>query len=343
MTTIPLRPPFDPEIEAAITALGNEVVTALAPEGIDELRRRVPPPDLAALTHGGTFDVSVHRVPVAWDMTEATLVLVRPAASTGPVAVVYHLHGGGLVAGSAYEDLPWLLELAAQAGTAVAAVEYRLAPEWPFPAAVEDSYAGLLWIAENGAEHGIDPARIVISGVSAGGGLAAAAALLARDRGGPHLAGQMLIYPMLDDRNNTASAAQMAGVGSWDQTANATGWRAYLGDRAGGPDVPGHAAPARVEDLRGLPPAFLDVGSAETFRDEDVAYAERLWRCGGDAELHVWPGGCHAFDLLAPEARVSRDARAARVRWLTRVLARAADRRPTPDSTASAVMPVPTP
>jgi len=259
------------------------------------------------------------------------------------VPVVYHLHGGGLVTGSAYDDLPWLLELASQTGMAVAAIEYRLAPEWPFPAAVEDSYAGLLWIAENGAEHGIDPARIVISGVSAGGGLAAAAALLARDRGGPHLAGQMLIYPMLDDRNNTASAAQMAGVGSWDQTANATGWRAYLGDRAGGPDVPGHAAPARVEDLRGLPPAFLDVGSAETFRDEDVAYAERLWRCGGDAELHVWPGGCHAFDLLAPEARVSRDARAARVRWLTRVLARAADRRPTPDSTASAVMPVPTP
>jgi acetyl esterase/lipase len=176
--------------------------------------------------------------------------------------------------------------------------------------------------------------------VSAGGGLAAATALLARDRGGPHLVGQLLIYPMLDDRNDSASAAQMAGVGSWDRTANATGWWAYLGDRAGGPDVPGHAAPARVEDLGGLPPAFVDVGSAETFRDEDVAYAERLWRCGGDAELHVWPGGCHAFDFLAPEAMLSRNARATRVRWLTRVLARSAVRHEPSHATAAAVVPV---
>jgi acetyl esterase/lipase len=322
MTTPPARPPFDPEIEAVLKALGDEVVTALAPEDIDELRSRAQPPDMAALTLGGSYDITSHRVTVPWDTAEVTLVLVRPAARPAPVAVLYHLHGGGLVAGSAYDDLPWLLELAAQTGTAVAAIEYRLAPEWPFPAAVEDSYAGLEWLAEYGAKHGVDPTRIVVSGVSAGGGLAAATALLARDRGGPHLVGQLLIYPMLDDRNDSLSAVQMAGVGSWDRAANATGWRAYLGASAGGPDIPGHAAPARAEDLCGLPPTFVDVGSAETFRDEAIAYAERLWRCGGDAELHVWPGGCHGFDFLAPEARMSKNARAARVRWLTGVLAR---------------------
>ena len=336
MNTLPPRPPFDPEIEATLTALGSEVVTGLAAEDIDQLRSRVTPPDLASLTLGATFEITVHRIPVAWDRSEATLVLVRPTAHAGPVAVVYHLHGGGLVAGSVYEDLPWLLELAAQAGTAVAAVEYRLAPEWPFPAAVEDSYAGLEWLAEHGAKHGVDPARIVVSGVSAGGGLAAATALLARDRRGPHLAGQLLIYPMLDDRNDSLSAVQMAGVGSWDRAANATGWRAYLGSGSGGPHTPGHAAPARAEDLSGLPPTFVDVGSAETFRDEDIAYAQRLWRCGGDAELHVWPGGCHGFDFLAPQARMSRNARAARVRWLTGVLARSPGPLQPPHLTAAA-------
>ncbi|HUX70267.1 MAG TPA: alpha/beta hydrolase [Cellulomonadaceae bacterium] len=341
MTTTPSRPPFDPEIAAALTALGDEVVTGLAPDEIDELRRRVQPPDPAALTLGGTYTVTSYRVPVAWDASEATLVLVRPRAHPGPVPVLYHLHGGGMVTGSAHDDLPWLLELAAQTGTAVAAVEYRLAPEWQYPAAVEDGYAGLGWLAGHGAEHGIDPSRIVVCGVSAGGGLAAAIALLARDRGGPHLAGQLLIYPMLDDRNDTASAVQMAGVGAWDRAANGTGWGAYLGDRAGGPDVPGYAAPARVEDLAGLPPTFLDVGSAETFRDEDVAYASRLWACGGDAELHVWPGGCHGFDLLVPGASMSRDARAARVRWLTRILTRAVGSPPSPVA-ASDVVPVPT-
>lgn len=334
MTATPLRPPFDPEVEAVMTALGDEVVTGLAPEGIDELRRRVHPPDPAALTLDGTYDVAVHRVTVPWDQAEVTLVLARPSAPRDAVPVLYHLHGGGLVTGSALDDLPWLLEIAAQVGAAVAAVEYRLAPEHPYPAAVEDAYAGLGWLVEHGAEHGVDPARIVVSGVSAGGGIAAATALLARDRGGPALLGQLLVYPMLDDRNDSASAVQMAGVGSWDRTANATGWSAYLGDRVGGPDVPGYAAPARAEDLRGLPPTFLDVGSAETFRDEDIAYASRLWQCGADAELHVWPGGCHAFDLLAPEARVSTDARAARVHWLTRLLARTAGRPPGLDASA---------
>ena len=160
-----------------------------------------------------------------------------------------------------------------------------------------------------------------IAGASAGGGLAAAVTLLARDRGGPALIGQLLMCPMLDDRNDTVSARQMAGLGVWDSTSNETGWTALLGDARGGPDVSPYGAPARATDLSGLPPTFIDVGSAETFRDEDVTYASRIWQAGGVAELHVWPGGYHGYFLFAPHAQVSQETLAARVQWLRRLLA----------------------
>ena len=152
----------------------------------------------------------------------------------------------------------------------------------------------LVWTAEHAEDLGIDPDRIVIAGGSAGGGLAAAVGLMARDRGGPALHAQMLMCPMLDDRNNTPSSLQMAGLGVWDRQANQVGWTALLGDAAGGPDVSPYAAPARATDLSGLPPTFIDVGSAETFRDEAIDYASRIWRAGGRAELHVWPGSAEA-------------------------------------------------
>jgi acetyl esterase/lipase len=171
------------------------------------------------------------------------------------------------------------------------------------------------------AELGVDPARVIVGGASAGGGLAAAVALLARDRGAPALLGQLLLCPMLDDRNETPSSWQMAGQGIWDRAANEVGWTALLGDARGGPDVSPYAAPARATDLSGLPPAFIDVGSAETFRDEDVAYASRIWQAGGSAELHVWPGGFHGFAGAVPQAAVSRAAVAAQRDWLGRLLA----------------------
>lgn len=218
-----------------------------------------------------------------------------------------------------YDDLPAVARWASDAGFAVAAVDYRLAPEHPYPAAVEDVYTGFVWLAGEADALGLDPQRIVVGGVSAGGGLAAAVTLLSRDRRGPVPAGQMLLCPMLDDRNDSASALQMAGIGAWDRGANATAWRAYL---AGVDPVPAYAAPARADDLSGLPPTFIDVGSAETFRDEDVDYARRIWAAGGDAELHVWPGGAHGFDALVPEAQLSLASLRARTDWLRRLLAR---------------------
>lgn len=145
--------------------------------------------------------------------------------------------------------------------------------------------------------------------------------MLARDRDGPAILAQLLLSPMLDDRNDSPSARQMRGVGIWDSSSNETGWNALLGDGVrGGPDVSPYAAPSRAADLSGLPPTFVDVGSAETFRDEDVAYASRMWQAGGPVELHVWPGGFHRFDVVVPQAVLSRDAIAARTAWLGRQL-----------------------
>jgi acetyl esterase/lipase len=193
--------------------------------------------------------------------------------------------------------------------------------EHPHPAPIDDVYAGLLWTADHAAELGIDSERIVVAGTSAGGGLTASLALTVRDKGGPRLLGQLLMSPMLDDRNDSASLQQMDGRDIWDRGWNGFGWTALLGPARGGLDVPPYAAPARATDLSGLPPAYIDVGSAESLRDEGIAYATRIWQVGGDAELHVWSGGFHVFDMIAPDARISKAAREARHSWLGRRLA----------------------
>lgn len=319
-----MRPPFDPELEAALVRRRDEVVRTLETHEIAALRGRSLGPAAVEEAAAGRFRTEVLTARGADGRPDVEVVLLRPVVPpTAPVPWLLHLHGGGLVTGTAWDDVVPLLDLAAGAGCAIASVGYRLAPEHPFPAALDDAATALTWLVANAPTLGLDPARCVVEGISAGGGLAAALALLARDRrasGWPPLAGQLLACPMLDDRNDSPSAVQMAGHGAWDRTANATAWGAYLGDAAGGPDVTAYAAPARASDLSGLPPAFLDVGSAETFRDEVVDYARRLWRAGCAAELHVWPGGFHGFDYFEPGAVLSRHARETRRRWLHRVL-----------------------
>ncbi|MDQ0687940.1 MULTISPECIES: alpha/beta hydrolase [Streptomyces] len=323
MTSVP--PPFDPELAAALELIKDMIQPGMAMEDIEAIRQG---PALALLsqldlTAGGAFEVEDRTVPGPEGAPEISLLICRPAAPAPdrPRPVVYHVHGGGMVLGNNRAGVDVALDWARALDLVVVSVEYRLAPEHPHPAPVEDVYAGLLWTAEHAKELGGDPDRIVIAGTSAGGGLTAALALLLRDRGGPRPIGQLLMCPMLDDRNDTVSSHQMAGLGVWDRTANDTGWTALLGAARGGPDVSPYAAPARAEDLSGLPPAFLDVGSAETFRDEVVAYASRIWQAGGIAELHVWPGGFHGFDGFAPQATLSKSARAAHLDWLRRLLA----------------------
>ncbi|MFI8191584.1 alpha/beta hydrolase [Streptomyces sp. NPDC085946] len=314
---------LDPELAAVLDALGEQ--PPLTPGDIPAVRATVAAGALGdeALRCGGELVWEERTVPGPAGSPGVTLLICRPAGAgtAARLPVLYHLHGGGMIAGSRRHLLSDVLTWTRTLGAVTVSVEYRLAPEHPHPAPLEDCYAGLEWTARHAAGLGADPDRIVVVGTSAGGGLAAGLTLLARDRGGPRPAAQILLSPMLDDRNDTPSGRQMEGRGMWDRASNATGWNALLGGAAGSADVPFYAAPARAEDLSGLPPAYLDVGSAETFRDETVAYAGRLWQAGVPCELHVWPGGFHGFDELAPEARLSRRAKRARREWLSALLA----------------------
>ncbi|WP_317446658.1 alpha/beta hydrolase [Streptomyces collinus] len=324
MAPIPPPPPFDPELAAALDLVKDVLSPGLALDEIPTARQGAGMELLGLIdvTMGGAFEAEDRTVPGPRGAPDVSLLICRPvdADPAVPLPVIYHVHGGGMILGNNRAGVDGPLAWARELGAVVVSVEYRLAPEHPHPAPVEDAYAGLLWTAAHAGEFGGDPDRIVLAGSSAGGGLTAALALLARDRQGPPLIGQLLMCPMLDDRNETVSSHQMAGVGVWDRTANETAWTALLGDRRGGPDVSPYAAPARASDLSGLPPAFLDVGSAETFRDEVVDYATRIWQSGGVAELHVWPGGFHGFDGFAPQASLSLTARAAQQDWLRRLL-----------------------
>ncbi len=251
---------------------------------------------------------------------DVTLVVIRPRGGARTPAAVYYTHGGGMYMGTRFLFLDALVDMVDRYGIVVASVEYRLAPEHPDPAPVEDCYAGLVWLSAHATELGVDPERIVVLGGSAGGGLAAGVALLARDRGGPHLAGQALYCPMIDDRDQTVSTLQHEKIWGWNRDANRWGWRFLLGDRVGGPDVSPYAAPSRMLDLSGLPPAFIDVGASEVFRDEAVDYASRLWATGGQAELHVWAGAYHGFTTDVPGSVICDAARAVRDSWLVRIL-----------------------
>lgn len=317
------RPPHDPELDAALDVLletlppGDitmETVIAMR----DENGSPLPAIEPKALESMGIVRTDL-VIPVS-DGGEAKATIFKRADHTGSGPGIYHVHGGGMVGGHRLLGvdvcLPWIVDHDA----VVLTVDYRLAPEFPDPYPVEDAYAGLVWMAEQAGEIGVDPARILVAGTSAGGGIAAGTALLARDRQGPALIGQLLVCPMLDDRDLTVSSAQVTEGTTWSRGSNRFGWSSLLGDRAGTDDVSIYAAPARAEDLTGLPPTFIDCGSAEVFRDEDVAYAAKLWEAGVDAELHVWAGGFHGFDMLAPYAAVSRAAIAARDSWVERVI-----------------------
>ncbi|MDN5914452.1 MAG: alpha/beta hydrolase [Pseudonocardia sp.] len=322
MTTSLPRPPFDPDLEAAITEVHRVVPLGITPELIEQVRRArdASSPSLHEVAAGRPIDIEEHTAP--GPDGDVPVSVVRPHDQVSGAPVVYWCHGGGMFMGDRGTGAAQFCDWVSQLGVVVVSVEYRLAPEHPDPAPVEDCYAGLVWTAENAAGFSADASSLVVGGTSAGGGLAAGLALLARDRAGPALAGQLLLCPMLDDRDDTGSAAQFEGVGVWDRVSNRTGWEALLGERRGSADVSPYAAPARARDLSGLPPAYVDVSSTETFRDEDIAYATALWNAGVQAELHVWPGGFHGSDGFVPGAELSRRARAARVAWLRRLLGR---------------------
>lgn len=321
MTAAPAPPPFDPELEEALAALG--MPSTITPEMIPAIReQRLALRDQArAEVIARGFDVADYTIPGAHgDEIEVSVIAAPDRTSPGPGFL--HIHGGGMVMGHRWQGVGKYLDWVEEFGGALVSVEYRLAPEHPDQTPVEDCFAALVWTAAHASELGIDATRLIVTGTSAGGGLAAGTTLLARDRGSPEVVAQLLFCPMLDDRDATVSTTQFEGIGVWDREANRTGWRALLGDRAGTDDVSPYAAPARATDLSGLPPTFVDCGGAEVFRDEDIAFAADLLRAGVDAELHVWAGGFHAFDVFAPDAAVSAAALAAADSWVRRILGR---------------------
>lgn len=314
------RPGFDAELRAGLAVVGGMFPPTITPELIDFMRVSYASPPMADQFREHRIDVTDIVLP-GYQGAELTAAVLRSLDASGPRPTVLYAHSGGLMFGDKFSGLDLVLDWVSELGANLITVDYRLAPEFPDPYPWEDMYAALEWVAEHSAHLEVRQDRIMVAGASAGGGLAAGIALAARDRGGPHLCGQVLDYPMLDDRLSTASTSQFDGVGVWDRVSNQTGWQAMLGDRRGGDTVLPYAAPARANDLGGLPPAFIDVGAAEIFRDEAIDYADRIWRAGGDAELHVWSGAFHACDIFAPHTSVGRSMIRARNEWVEKILA----------------------
>ncbi|MFT4232658.1 MAG: alpha/beta hydrolase fold domain-containing protein [Leucobacter sp.] len=285
-------------------------------------------PDGAGAVEGRPVTAEELVIPGPAGAPDLEITVFRPEQPAGEaLPVLVNFHGGGMIVGHRSWEHGRVVDLVERHGVIGVNVEYRLAPEHPFPAGVEDDYAATVWVSEHAAELGADADRLVVMGGSAGGGFAAAVSLMARDRGGPRIAGQLLLCPMLDNTNTTPASLQYDGIGTWTREANLLAWRCVLGaELAYSEQAPAYAAPSRATDLSGLPPAFIEAGSAEMFRDEDTDYASRIWAAGGEAELHIWAGGFHGFDVFAPESELSRAALASRDSWLARIVGTA----PTP-------------
>jgi len=313
-------PPFGDELRPVLAKINEMIPPELDLERMIQGRTAPRPPSAAAgRLADGSLEREDYEAPGLESGPAVALSVFRRAGRLAGGSAIYFIHGGGMVSGDR-SSIDVVLPLIDQLDAVVVSVEYRLAPEHPDPAPLDDCYAGLVWTASHADEVGFDPSQLVLAGMSAGGGLAAGTALLARDRGGPGLAAQVLMCPMLDDRDQTVSSRQMTGIGVWDSNSNLTGWTALLGDRRGTESVSAYAAPARATDLSGLPPTYIDCGSAEVFRDEAVNYASAIWAAGGVADLHVWAGGFHGFEMFAPDASLSAAARHAREQFLRRTL-----------------------
>jgi acetyl esterase/lipase len=245
--------------------------------------------------------VTEQHVPATAHGPAVRVLVYRHVEATSSLPALLWIHGGGYVDGRADWDSHLAKTMAREAACCVVSVDYRLAPETPFPGAIDDCYAALKWLHAHAAEWRVDPQRIGVAGISAGGGLAAALALMARDRGELTVSFQALLQPMLDDRTAVDSYSHpFAGEFIWTREQNHFGWLALLGHPPGTDDVSPYAAAARAESLRGLPPTFISVGALDLFVEESVEYARRLIRDGIPTELHVHPGACHAFQFLAP-------------------------------------------
>ncbi len=282
-----------------------------ARERVDALLQAMPTPQMP-----DDVTVTEASAPSLDGGPDVRLKVYTPDEPRAAVGGIYWIHGGGMVLMSADSDDAQCALRASSHRCTVVSVDYRLAPETPAPGPVDDCYAGLVWFAEHASRLGV-PGPIMIGGASAGGGLAAGTALRARDSGGPALVGQLLVYPMLDHRNDTPSSRAIQDTRVWNRAANVVAWEAYLGD--GEPTI--YSSPALATDLSGLPPAYVDVGTYDMFHDEDVAYAVALNRAGTPCELHVYPGAFHGSPGFVPDHPTSVRWRADEEAFIARCLA----------------------
>lgn len=260
---------------------------------------RAPVPEI-----DDSIEITDHHTP-AHDGHQVLVRVYRRVDRRDHRGGLYSIHGGGMVMGDVGMNDARCAAIALNLDVVVASVDYRLAPEHPYPVPLEDCYDGLVWFFDQAEALGVNTDRIAVGGGSAGGGLAAGLALLARDRQQVSPCFQLLTFPMIDDRNETPSSYMVDDTRVWNRAANIAGWSAYLSGRDGAEDVSAYAAPARATNLAGLPPAIVTVGSLDTFRDEDIAYAQAMLRAGVPCELHVYPGAYHGSNFTVPNADIS--------------------------------------
>ncbi|WP_405965359.1 alpha/beta hydrolase [Streptomyces sp. NBC_00723] len=309
---------FDPAFAQVFAPMAEAMSHAMPPAvGDVPARRAIWEPIIGAASAAQPIPTDVTTAEHHATAADGTQITMRWYAKTGAAAgpAVLFFHGGGYIFGHIdLFDGP-VSRYVSASGVPMLSVEYRRAPEHPFPTPLEDAYAALCWLHEHAGELGVERGRIAVMGDSAGGGLAAALSILTRERGGPAIARQILLMPMLDDRTTTPDP-HIEPYLLWSYEDSRTAWPALLGDAAGRPDVPATAAPARLQDATGLPPAYIEVGQLDAFRDEDLAYATKLSRAGVPVEFHLHPGVPHEFDSIAFTTDVARRAIADRVRVL---------------------------
>ncbi|KAL4908359.1 hypothetical protein BDW74DRAFT_188441 [Aspergillus multicolor] len=320
MSPSSIRPPLNPELVAVHNTI--PLLDIDTTEKLTSYRTAIAPLfTLQNALQGKESTIATSEFTIPGPSGPMTATIFRPRNPTRTVTEtpgILHIHGGGLATGNrflGFTMLNWVEEL----GAVILTAEYRLAPEHPAPAALEDSYAALQYMATHASELGFNAEKLIVAGGSAGGNLAAGVALLARDRElSPKLAGQVLMYPWVDDAMDSHSIEQYGDIAPVAKENLAT-----VNDYAFGKDrefASMYTVPARAGSLRGLPPTIIDVGEADVFRDQDVEYARRLWGDGVPTELHVWPGAYHGFDVFVPQAGVSKRAVQTRLEWLRGVL-----------------------
>ena len=265
--------------------------------GLDALMSQMPSPELPA-----EISVEEAQIPGIGTDPDVPIRIYKPESLPPNAPGLVWIHGGGMVLGSAEMDDAGSAAMAEQHQCVVISVDYRLAPENPYPAPLHDCYAALKWFAKNANSLGVSSDRIAIGGASAGGGLAAGTALMARDKGGPNLIFQLLVFPMLDHRNETPSSFGTSDTRVWNREANIIAWEAYLNNIE---PIPSYASPSITDDLSGLPPTYINVGTLDIFVDEDIDYAARLSQAGVPVELHVYPGAFHGSNGFVAESSLS--------------------------------------